>query len=397
MFQRLTFAASSENSTDVEPAGTVARASAVVAAVAPAEFDDVLGAEVVDGAGLGVGADVQPDDTNARPSAMVKTGLRMGPLDPQDVDEKPDGPTRLPGCILHPVRHPPGRADFDRPGRVAGSTIAAMHGWWYRNIYEPGKLPVLLGLAAFVFTFLITRLITRSIRAGRGPFRDSVSAGGLHVHHAVPGIIALVIGAFTAISAAWDPWLEIGAVLIGIGTSLVLDEFALILHLKDVYWTNQGRVSVELVGLAAAVLLFLSIGLVPLGVDDASLSLWTVRLTLTSSFWLNVVLAVVCVLKAKYRFALFGVFLPFLAWAPAVRLARPESIWALRFYRAKRLTKARMREQKFDLRWDPKWIWLGDFIAGTPNGEVPASRSPAPMAGPAAGRDDPERPIADLG
>jgi hypothetical protein len=44
--------------------------------------------------------------------------------------------------------------------------------WWERNIVEPEKLPLLLLLAAFIVTFLATRVITRSIRAGRGPFRD---------------------------------------------------------------------------------------------------------------------------------------------------------------------------------------------------------------------------------
>ena len=47
-----------------------------------------------------------------------------------------------------------------------------MAGWWERNISEPGKLPLLLCFLAFVVTFLATRAITRSIRAGRGPFHD---------------------------------------------------------------------------------------------------------------------------------------------------------------------------------------------------------------------------------
>ena len=80
------------------------------------------------------------------------------------------------------------------------------------------------------------------IRAGTGPFRDNVSTSGLHVHHAVPGIILLVTGAFFSVATGSEsPWAEIAAVMIGIGTSLVLDEFALILHLSDVYWAEEGR------------------------------------------------------------------------------------------------------------------------------------------------------------
>ncbi len=41
--------------------------------------------------------------------------------------------------------------------------------WWYRNILEPGKLPLLLALLSFVLTFTVTRTVTRMIRAGRGP------------------------------------------------------------------------------------------------------------------------------------------------------------------------------------------------------------------------------------
>lgn len=48
--------------------------------------------------------------------------------------------------------------------------------WWYRNIVEPGKLPLLLALLSFVLSFLVTRVITRMIRAGRGPSRTSPRA-----------------------------------------------------------------------------------------------------------------------------------------------------------------------------------------------------------------------------
>ncbi len=49
--------------------------------------------------------------------------------------------------------------------------------WLQRNIIEPGKLPLLLALTAFVLTFLITRVITRLIRAGKGPSATSAPAG----------------------------------------------------------------------------------------------------------------------------------------------------------------------------------------------------------------------------
>ena len=102
--------------------------------------------------------------------------------------------------------------------------------------HGPAGLPLALLFVAFLLTFVITRVITRLIRAGRGPFRNNVS-GGVHIHHAVPGIILLIIGAITSVAAdGTAPAGEIAAVLIGIGASLVLDEFAMILHMQDVYW-----------------------------------------------------------------------------------------------------------------------------------------------------------------
>src|SRR6201990_1302959 len=96
------------------------------------------------------------------------------------------------------------------------------------------NVPLLVCFAAFVITFLATRTITRMIRAGRGPFHDNVSGSGVHIHHAVPGIVVLTAGAFIAVatSATGSAWAIVAALLVGVGTSLVLDEFALILHLQ---------------------------------------------------------------------------------------------------------------------------------------------------------------------
>src|SRR5580692_1743408 len=74
-----------------------------------------------------------------------------------------------------------------------------MASWWQRDMIAPGKLPLMLCFLAFVVTFAVTRTITRMIRDGRGPFRNQVTASGTHIHHSVPGIILLIIGAFTAV------------------------------------------------------------------------------------------------------------------------------------------------------------------------------------------------------
>ena len=83
-----------------------------------------------------------------------------------------------------------------------------MLSWWHRDVIAAGKLPLMLCFVSFVVTFASTRTITRLIRDGRGPFRNQVTASGTHIHHAVPGLILLMVGAFTAIggpagSLAW--------------------------------------------------------------------------------------------------------------------------------------------------------------------------------------------------
>jgi hypothetical protein len=250
--------------------------------------------------------------------------------------------------------------------------IAGVADWWHRNITEPGKLPLLATFASFVVTFAVTRSITRMIRAGVGPFKDNVSSGGLHVHHAVPGIMALVTGAFVAVgTTAGSSWHLVAAVLIGAGTSLVLDEFALILHLEDVYWTDEGRVSVEMVSLAFGCLGLAVVGAAPFGVDEIGGGELAARTGTIVASLVTIVLVVVCVMKGKFRLALFGVFVPGLAWVGAVRLARPTSRWARRRYDQVRRQRATARTAAFDARWDPFFDRLSDLIAGKPSAPDP--------------------------
>ena len=243
-----------------------------------------------------------------------------------------------------------------------------MASWWQRDVIAAGKLPLMLCFLAFVLTFVLTRTITRMIRDGRGPFRNQVTAGGTHIHHAVPGIILLITGAFTAVAGPGSlGWRSFAAVAVGIGTSLVLDEFALILHLQDVYWSGEGQLSVEAVSLMAACLGLALIGFSPFGVQDIDGVELSFRLTATGILIADGVLAVICVLKGKYRTALFGLFLPPVGAIGAVRLARPSSIWARYRYRGKRMERATRRAADFDRHWAPLQTGWADFIGGKPS------------------------------
>jgi hypothetical protein len=255
-----------------------------------------------------------------------------------------------------------------------------MASWWQRAVIAPGKLPLMLLFLAFVVTFVVTRTITRMIRDGRGPFRNNVTASGTHIHHAVPGIILLIIGAFTAVGGP-DAlgWRSFAAVAVGIGTSLVLDEFALILHLQDVYWSGEGQLSVQAVSLTAACLGLELAGFSPFGIRDVGNIELTLRLTASGLLSLDGILSVVCVLKGKYRTALFGLFLPFVGLAGAVRLARPSSIWARHRYRGERLQRAARRADAFDRRWAPLQSDWDNFVGGKPS--QPHPQAPRPAAG----------------
>jgi hypothetical protein len=125
---------------------------------------------------------------------------------------------------------------------------------YQRHIVDDGKQAQMLVLASFLVTFTIVRLITHAIRAGklRRVFRNVETSGGLHVHHLVIGIFLLIGTGY--VSVGMQPTVLGGllAVLFGIGAALTLDEFALWLCLKDVYWTREGRASVDAVVIMAS-------------------------------------------------------------------------------------------------------------------------------------------------
>ncbi|MFJ4831070.1 hypothetical protein ACIP79_14285 [Streptomyces sp. NPDC088747] len=243
--------------------------------------------------------------------------------------------------------------------------------WLYRNVIEPGKLPLLLALASFVLTFLITRIIVRLIRAGKGPF-GNMQAGGVHIHHVVPGVVLTVIGGFGSVASSRHGFGSAAfAVVFGIGTGLVLDEFALILHLDDVYWTEAGRQSVEVVVVTAALVGLALAGFLPFGVNDLSQQELQDRGGAIVSILVNFAFALLALGKGKVRMAIFGVVIPFVAIVGAIRLARPGSPWAKRFYRRRPRARARSTLRAFhhDRRWAGPSRVVQDWIGGKPDPE----------------------------
>ncbi|WP_406209792.1 hypothetical protein OH807_39455 [Kitasatospora sp. NBC_01560] len=217
-------------------------------------------------------------------------------------------------------------------------------------------------LGAFVLTFGGTRAVTRLIRAGRGPFRD-MSVGGTHVHHQVYGIMAmLVAGAIEFSYRPGSPGVQILAVLFGAGAALTLDEFALWLHLEDVYWAREGRKSVDAAFLAVAVGLLLVAGFNPFSdVGPGAVN----HLVFAGVMLVNLAFCVGAILKGKTALGVIGLLVPLVGLVAFIRLAKPDSPWARwRYPPGSRRAERALRRYPPDRR--TRIDALKDFVGGTP-------------------------------
>ena len=255
------------------------------------------------------------------------------------------------------------------------------------HIYNDNKEPLLFVLIAFLLTFALTRVYTRvARRRGWG----SASSGGVHVHHMVIGVILMAVGgllSFTQFNYQEIVY-NISAILFGGGLALTLDEFAMILHLRDVYWAEEGRTSIDaiLIGaaVAAAVLLtaspFTNAGEakpVSQGADDWGVDANTIRTPLWFVFMLGAVFAIIVLLKKKPIMAIVGFILLPVGIVSACRLAKPHSPWARWFYSPRKEAghAAKRRARKLERstyrftegRSGRFERWFSDLIGGAPD------------------------------
>jgi hypothetical protein len=182
--------------------------------------------------------------------------------------------------------------------------------------------------------------------------------GGLHVHHLVFGIVLLLATGFALALQPASPWLEIFAAGFGIGAGLTLDEYALWLHLEDVYWAEEGRRSVDAVVIATVLGGLLLMGFLPFSTDDGALPI--VLYTLAA-----VALAAIAALKGKIVMGVAGVLFPPVGLIGAVRLAKPGSFWAQRRYEpgSRKLARAIRRYERHTRRYQR----FQDRVAGAPD------------------------------
>jgi hypothetical protein len=239
---------------------------------------------------------------------------------------------------------------------LVGSVASA-----YRDgIVDTGREPHFLFFVSFLLTFGFIRTSAHMIRAQVSWWPGNVQVGGTHIHHLVWGILLLLTCGYIAVAIAPDsPWRDVVAVFFGIGTGLTLDEFALWLNLKDVYWEKQGRASIDAVVIAAAISGLLLISLrgwidVTTKVEDE------VQAVVGSIGLVGVVLALVNAAKEKFGMMIWSILVPIAGLPSAVRLAKPDSVWAKLFY--KHGKKERSEERFAGARGKPFWKRGGELL-----------------------------------
>ena len=115
-----------------------------------------------------------------------------------------------------------------------------------------------LVLVAFLFTFVIARILVIFIMDGRLPPQLFFHVQGTHVHHLNYGIFLLSItGAWLIFGRPVGRRLTLCAVIYAIGLGLTFDEFGMWLHLGGPYWQ---RASYDAVITVACVLALIAYG-----------------------------------------------------------------------------------------------------------------------------------------
>ena len=245
--------------------------------------------------------------------------------------------------------------------------------FWNDQLVEHGRQYMFLLFVGFLGSFAFIRLSTRLMRSPRVPWwPGSIETGGLHVHHLVFGIV-LMMAAGVMGYALLDTgfWYEVSALLFGIGIGLTIDEFALWLHLRDVYWAEEGRSSVDATLIAVALMGLILLGGAPfeISTDSTDLMFATVASTL---LLLGSILA--CLAKGRAALGIAGLFVAPLSLWGACRVGKPGSPWARRFYGQRNATKQAKAEHRFAPggRSERLWTKIRDAIGGAPEDQYDA-------------------------
>ncbi len=231
----------------------------------------------------------------------------------------------------------------------------------------PSLRPMMWMFLAILVTFLTARTVTRLIRSGSGAGAGlgNVRIAGTHIHHQVFGILIIIGTGIVLVSAMpRGAALDAAAAVFGVGVGLTVDEFALWLHLDDVYWTREGRKSVDAI-FCVLVITGTLIGGASFVTGRAGTAAWWSSVSVLA---VTLLLCVICLLKGKIVTGVIGVFIGVVALVGAIRLAKPGSWWAAHRY-ASRPRRAGRAARRYDQRHQERWNRLRDLVAGAPSEE----------------------------
>ncbi len=259
------------------------------------------------------------------------------------------------------------------------TTASLFVDFWNDQILAEEKQGLFLVLAGFVLSFAFIRMSTRLMRSPKVPWWPGsvVSESGVHLHHLVFGIAAMMIaGAIGSTVLGDSPYAEICAFLFGVGAGLTIDEFALWVYLDDVYWAEEGRLSIDATVIAAAVM-----GLILLGFSPFTFETGSLDQTIASVVSAAVVFSMVAICFAKQRLmhGIVGFFVFPVAIYGASRLGKPDSPWARRRYGGRRPQKQARAEERFrpGRRTERFKNAFRDIVGGKPSEGVAAAKDEA--------------------
>jgi hypothetical protein len=258
-------------------------------------------------------------------------------------------------------------------------TASILSDFWNDQILAEEKQGIFLVLAGFVLSFAFIRMSTRLMRSPRVPWWPGsvVSDSGVHLHHLVFGIVTMMIAGSVGFAVLSDgPWAEICAFFFGVGAGLTIDEFALWVYLDDVYWAEEGRLSIDATVIAAA-----GLGLILLGATPFSFETGSLAQTIESVVGALIVFGLVAICFAKQRMlhgAVGFFFLPVAIYG-AARIGKPGSPWARHRYGERRPEKQAKAAERFapERRTERFKNAFRDIVGGKPSEGVAAARDEA--------------------
>jgi hypothetical protein len=255
--------------------------------------------------------------------------------------------------------------------------------FWDNQIVANGTEGLFLVFLGFILSFSFIRMSTRLMRSPKVPWWPGsvVSESGVHVHHLAFGIVAMMIAGavgFTAIGE--QPYTDICALAFGIGMGLTIDEFALWIYLDDVYWSEEGRSSIDATVIAASAMFLVLIGFSPFSFETGSFGA-TVFSLLGAAILFGLV--AICFFKQRILHGTIGFFVLPIAIYGAARIGKPNSPWARHRYRDRRPAKLAKAERRFrpDRHTERLKNAFRDIVGGKPSEGLSAVKDEALATG----------------